>query len=596
MDMLLRNVTIADLAEMLERHKRRSPAPYLKDTAIIRQARRRARQSGLWDRLDGLNTAGDIPVIRRSDWRQYRRTGDRDIGQGKIFFRRNALSQAALALWLNHPAASVDYLQDLLWAVCEETDWRLPAHERERAPIDLVCAERGATLAEILFTVGDRLEDEVKRRVRDEIERRIFRRYWDWTNLDFWKTKENNWNHVCNGSIIRTALYLVEDAWTLAHMIHGLIQNMTYGLDAFADDGGCREGPGYWGYGFGHYLYAAYALYLRTGHELNIMTDEKIPKICRYPLASAIEGPFRATFADSGHGRLPATLALLVNKFHDIPELFELCSAREDGALNLADMHDLCLYQGQKATGAPDQRDSVLPSLGQVKLRGKPGKGQITFMALAGNNGVPHNHNDIGTFIVYRNGRLLLTDPGGPVYTRKTFSPERYEILFCNSLGHSVPIINGRQQSDGSRYYGTLKVRNLNGSGVKTAVIQMARAYPRGTVGKLTRQFDLDPRANTLCLTDTYVFARPPKAIEEGFVTYEPARVTARGRAVRIGPARDGLWLSADDTPGRFTIRPMTKASREGHNPGVLKRIVFTPANLEKTMILRFRMDPGPRS
>jgi hypothetical protein len=39
-----------------------------------------------------------------------------------------------------------------------------------------------------------------------------------------------------------------------------------------------------------------------------------------------------------------------------------------------------------------------------------------------GNNGESHNHNDVGSFIIYTDGEPLFIDPGVGEYTAKTFS------------------------------------------------------------------------------------------------------------------------------------------------------------------------------
>lgn len=39
-----------------------------------------------------------------------------------------------------------------------------------------------------------------------------------------------------------------------------------------------------------------------------------------------------------------------------------------------------------------------------------------------------HNHNDIGQFIVYADGKPVIIDVGVETYTAKTFSERRYEI------------------------------------------------------------------------------------------------------------------------------------------------------------------------
>ena len=50
-----------------------------------------------------------------------------------------------------------------------------------------------------------------------------------------------------------------------------------------------------------------------------------------------------------------------------------------------------------------------------------------------GHNDESHNHNDVGSFVVYHNGKPILVDPGVGEYTSKTFSKERYTIWTMHS-------------------------------------------------------------------------------------------------------------------------------------------------------------------
>jgi hypothetical protein len=586
MEMLLRHVTMRDLAGMYARHKDSSPAPYLKDPKVIRRARRLAKKNGLWDELDRLDPEADIPAFKNSWFRRLRETKDRRLAD--YYGRRTGpLGRAALAVWLGHPLGDIDYLQDLAWAYCEDSTWVHGVHDAN--DIDLSASAMGASLAEIVHFLDDRLDIAVRDRIFAEVEKRIFQQFWNYRKPEWWKTVENNWNHVCNGSVIRAALYLIDDPDVLAHMTHAAIQNLTYALDGFADDGGCGEGPAYWNYGFGHYLKVAEALRQRTGGELDIMAGDKIERICRYPLAAHIDGPFYSSFADSGHGEIPAWTALLINSSYAIPELYELCLLNQDRTLHLSNMFDLALYGGEKGTGKPDPSDYELPDLGQAKLIGAPGARQMTIMALAGDNGVSHNHNDIGSFIVYRAGKLLLVDPGAPMYTKQTFSPRRYEIIYCRSKGHSVPVIDGREQRNGSRYRGTLRTENLNGEGPKRAIIDMTQAYPRGTVGSLVRTLELDPKTNLLELCDKYAFKQKPKSIEEVFITFEKATVSRDRKSVRIGTKTSGLEIRTIDAPGKFAIAVLEKESKEHQRTDdIITRITFTPSNLAREICLCF--------
>ncbi len=588
MEMLLRHVTMAQLAGMYRRNGNCSPAPHLRDAKAVARARRLAKRNGVWEDLSVLDPAREIPVIKRSDYRRFRRDGDRQVAAAKAGVRRRELDRAAMALWMDHPKADIDYLQDLLWAYCDDWTWVINAHEGKA--IDLGSAMLGARLAEILHVLGDRLEDEVTDRVARAIERHLFEPFWDYRHMDDWKTTRMNWNHVCNGEVIRAALYRIDDPEVLAHMTHAAIQNLTYAIDGFAGDGGCLEGPGYWGYGFGHFLLTAHALSNRTGGELNIVADSsgKIARICRYPLAAYIGERFRSTFADSGHGYISAHTAMIINAFDHLPELYALCARHPDRTLKVQSMHELALYSGFKAPAERDQNDYLLPDLGQVKLRGAPGRRQMTLMALAGNNGVPHNHNDIGSFIVHKHGKMLLVDPGAPVYRRKTFGPDRYDIIFCSALGHSVPVIDGVMQQAGSEYFGTLAVENLNGEGTKRAVIDMTHAYPKGTVQRLIRTFEFDATRNTLVLEDAYEFRKTPQLLEEAFITFERVRVS--NGSVQIGAKTSGLTLVAESCAGRFDAVRMVEESKEGRTDDVITRIRFTPDTLARRMTLRFRI------
>jgi len=583
--MLLRNVTMAELAESFRKNKNRSSAPYLRDPKAISRARKLARKNGQWaDLTDNLDPTQDIASIKRSAYRNYQRIGDRLVPQAAAGRRRRELERAYMAVWLGHPKADVDYLQDLLWAYCDQYTWVMAAHEGRH--IDLGSAALTATFAEILHAVGDRLETEVVDRVSAEIDKRTFQVFSEYTHLDGWETVRMNWNHVCNGEIIRAALLQVHDHRHLARLTHAAIQNLTYALDGFSSDGGCEEGPGYWGYGFGHYLYVAQALYLKTNGALDLFKGERIDAICRYPLAAHIKDHLRSTFADSSHGYIPLSAALIINDHKPLPELYDLCDAHQDRTLKPSSVRELATYAGQKKSGKGDTKDYFLPGLGQVKLRTE----KLTLMAIAGHNGVPHNHNDIGSFILHKGEKLWLTDPGGPVYNRKTFGPNRYDIVFCNSRGHSVPVINGQLQQPGARYRGIIKVQGLNGRTTKSAEVDMTKAYKKGTVGRLLRTFSLDPDSERLTLSDTYQFARKPRSLEEAFITFEKVTIARNGRTVQIGPKSRGVTLTATN-PGRFAVESLDEASKEGRSDQVIQRITFRPRDLARDMTLTFMVE-----
>ncbi len=76
----------------------------------------------------------------------------------------------------------------------------------------------------------------------------------------------------------------------------------------------------------------------------------------------------------------------------------------------------------------------------------------LTVAAKGGHNDESHNHNDVGEFVVYCDGKPLLIDAGVETYSRKTFSPQRYEIWTMQSAYHNLPTIDGVQQAPGAAF------------------------------------------------------------------------------------------------------------------------------------------------
>ena len=97
--------------------------------------------------------------------------------------------------------------------------------------------------------------------------------------------------------------------------------------------------------------------------------------------------------------------------------------------------------------------DVWLPDLQLMAARSAPGTGDGLYLStFGGHNAQSHNHNDVGNFVVYADGKPVLVDVGVEVYTAKTFSARRYEIWTMQSAYHNLPTINGVQQKEGPAF------------------------------------------------------------------------------------------------------------------------------------------------
>ncbi len=582
-------VSVTTLTNMLAPHMDKPAWPGLDCPATRQAAAGYAKACGIWDNLTGA-VEPDAPLapIRRSLFRQYARTGERAAADAAYRQIIQKLEHAALALWLDHPAASLDELQDRMWAMCDAHTWVMTAHE-------YVCVDLGSSrianlLSELVWLFRDRIEDEVRDRVRAAVEERVLAPAYDYRTGLGWRTNDMNWNAVCNGNVISAALYHFSgDVHRLATYLQPVVPRLQFAIDGFCDDGSCREGAGYWDYGFGHLVDTAIVLHHRTGGQLNLMASDKMRRISEFPLAVQIDGPHRACFGDCRDGTISAGTALRINRFFELPELYHAARHREDGTLAVETMRDLAIYEGQRAGTPPRPRDAYLPEFGFAKLRAGTGSSQpATVCALAGRNDLPHNHNDVGSFTYTRGGICYLTDPGSPRYTAKTFGPRRYEIIQCRSLGHSVPFINGGEQLPGGAYYGVMTVGNLDGEGDKTAAIDMTHAYEDPGLKSLVRTLHLHTDGS-LDIVDAYSFHPQPSALAEHFMTFEAVAVSPDGQTVTIGPDGRTVQLTAPDCAGNFSVESLDmEDARE--NGVTLSRIAFIPLRLAPEMTLRLHL------
>jgi len=195
-----------------------------------------------WSREAGSVT--EIPETTYTLNRRFRMTGERQPYERPYFDKRGLLTREVLAAWLGQDDSRMDRINDVIWSICEETTWVLPAHEH-KSYIDLFAAETGVELAHVLLVLGDRLPEEVRERVRAEIRRRIFEPYLEHGAQYSWDSGRNNWTGVCAGSIGQTFLMLEDDPARQAQALSLVLEQLERFIhNAFEEDGRCREGIG----------------------------------------------------------------------------------------------------------------------------------------------------------------------------------------------------------------------------------------------------------------------------------------------------------------------------------------------------------------
>ena len=148
--------------------------------------------------------------------------------------------------------------------------------------------------------------------------------------------------------------------------------------------------------------------------------------------------------------------------------------------------------------------DFWLPQTEIAGARDKEGdyKG-FFFGAKGGFNAESHNHNDVGSCVMYYDGKPCLIDLGRESYTAKTFSSRRYEIWTMQSQYHNLPKINGVDQKDGAEF----KAANTSFVADNTKAFfstDIAGAYPEeAKVKSWVRSYTLK-RGQSFTITDKF--------------------------------------------------------------------------------------------
>lgn len=525
-----------------------------------------------------------IPETTYTLYRLFKATGDRDAFQSPYFAKRSLLGQEALAVLLGGDMTRVDRLNDLIWSVCEETWWVLPAHEKNDNYIDLMAAETGAWLSQVAACLGDRLPEEIRERVRREVTRRILDPYLQFGKGYGWNVGHNNWTGVCAGSVGQVFLLMEPDMDRQAQGLALAVQQLNRFIEhGFSEDGSCLEGIGYWSYGLSEFCVFAEMMRARTDGKIDLLASDKMKLIARYPLSVYLGHGTYASFADSHeHNSISPYLAGRLAERTGVTELNLLASDSPQSQFHFA-LRNL-LWKGEQTSEALPVTDIYLPESGIIKLTASVGDRVLALAAKAGNNAEPHNNNDVGSFVLAVDGVVYLCDPGAGLYNRDYFGKKRYESIFANSYGHSVPRINGHLQPEGVEFCGALEK-----TGDKSARIRFEKAYDLPELTEATRSITLEETG--IILEDHFGFSGSGLETEEAFMTWQ--QVETDGSTARIITDSGVLEIQADS--GTFAAENLEETCRVNKKSGVLTRITLTkPAasNITATFVMTFHPKP----
>lgn len=547
-----------------------------------------------------------LPV---TEFARFRKDGNRVGYETLVFERRRQLAVLVMAEITERKGRFMPDIINGLEVMMEEPWWGIPAHYGKpvplygEQPVDLFNAESASLIAwagKELKAELDSFSPELYKKIEREISHRILTKALG--VKAWWKTAGMNWNPwICSNWLTCVMLY-EKDAVLRQKAVTEIEGCMRAFIDSYPEDGGCDEGTGYWDRAaaslfecldlmrqikadslaavtvldyrkdkvarMGAYIYK---MYIANGYSVNFADAHENKSVVQlnvlWPFALYLDDPAMKGFAawlakDKSFWSAPAALYAKSGNFPTLGR--ELMLLRQVSALS-------------EERPVEPLAEAWLPDLQIAVMRGKD-----KFVAVkGGTNGESHNHNDVGSYIVYADGEPLLIDCGVGEYTSKTFSKERYTIWTMQSDYHNLPQVNGVSQRDGKQFHADV-VKNSRHS----ITLDIAKAYPeaadvkswqrtvtlKGTEVEVTEKYTLGTyKAPSRLMLMTTVMPDVSKAgtvrLGKNTITYDAARlsVTVEDKSALLDPLLTGLWgnrlyrivmeLRGKATAGKVTYR-----------------------------------------
>ena len=460
-----------------------------------------------------------------SDFTEFGKSGNRVRFEDKYFPRRRKLNNLVMAECVENKGRFIDDILDGLYLILDETTWCLPPHTsyerdgaQERVPdvtrqiIDLFQAESGAEIAYteyLLRPVFAEISPHISIYVNERLKERIFEPY---MNQFFWWMGDGiqtmcNWTPWIVQNVLICALTREKGTFSeeeIKNFLQKAAVSCDYFLDEYGDDGGCNEGAQYYTHA-GLCLFGCLELIDGATKEdssryaeidddgqvivhdpgrktadqacyetfAGIYNEPLIRNIANFIVKMYVGGGYYVNFADCSAlagGRTAREFLFGKAVGDETLASFAAEDFRRESDKEQIISSEINLFYHVMQAFAYDEmmaypvcnnlaEDSWFESMGLMIARDKT----YTLAAKAGDNGDSHNHNDVGSFTLYKEGRPFVIDLGVGTYTKKTFSDRRYELWTMQSQFHNLPTFIDRSADDGVDKAGDLSDSQRNG-------------------------------------------------------------------------------------------------------------------------------------
>ncbi|GLC79700.1 heparinase II/III domain-containing protein [Lacrimispora brassicae] len=550
------------------------------------------------------------PSLTAVDYMEFTRNGNRSRFQDKLFLRRTVLNALVLAECAEYKGRFLDDIINGLYLICEENAWQLPAHNsyiRDTPPfilpdvtrpvIDLFAVETASILAVAEYLLRQELcsvTPFLSKMIDKNLNERIFTPY---LNEHFWwmgdgTSHMNNWTVWCTQNVLLSAFTRELPQIQRENILKKAGKSIDYFLAEYGEDGCCDEGAQY-------YRHAGLCLF-NCLEVLNGISDNaflpaydtgKIKNIASYILTAHIDDIYYVNFADCSPiaGRCGAR-EFLFGKRTNNGELMSFAAWDYENSEDplTAGEHNL-FYRLQTvfthremvsfAKSPIVHRDFWYESVGLFMARDE----HLYLAVKAGDNDDSHNHNDTGSFTIYKDGKPMFIDVGVETYTKKTFSKDRYDIWTMQSCYHNLPtFFDGEtqiMQKNGADYRAENVKHQLETLNCRISM-DLAAAYPDERIRSYTRNAVLN-KGKEIIISDHYEGDLPCPVLSLMF--YDEPLV--RGNTVQVGSL--GSFLIEGASKIQKEVIPITDERLKTSWKHDVYRLLVTMENKDLTLIIR---------
>ncbi len=487
-------------------------------------------------RLEEELKSEGIPSLTVELFSQFERTGNRIEYENVYFKRRKYFSVYAILSTLYKKSSDINLLEEVIMSICDEECWALPAHvsrtdENWMYTIDLFAAETAFSLAEIICLLSNELSENVKERAKHEVFKRVLIPFMKGGKpYAWWENSQMNWCAVCCGCIGSAAIWLMQDdKKRLDELVERISASIMNYVDGFGDDGVCLEGLGYYTYGMSFFMIYADLVYKYSKGHIDLLEGQKLEKMALFQQNCFLPGNVAISFSDSisdERYRVGLT-AFLKSRFKNVefPDVSLAAGLESDNCYRYGVLsRDIMWTREYLLT---DSCGEVIDNTSDTGFRHIvfddaqwsicANENKYAVAVKGGHNDEPHNHNDVGSFMLVYDGEVVISDVGSGEYTKDYFGEKRYEYLCCSSIGHSVPIIDEGEQLAGKQY----NARYFEADGLGKTVIELAGAYGLSEQESIRRTVLLTKDAKECIVNDSFKLQVGRSVTENLVTTYE---------------------------------------------------------------------------